>query len=87
MIEPHILPSDIDAARSDLLGLAARVEALLPRIEAAQGVHQEEALARLANLYLHMAHELMKVGDLHGELIEDPRILALRRALKSYRGL
>jgi hypothetical protein len=87
MIEPYILPSDVEAARGHILEMASRVEALLPRIEAAQGIHQEEALAKLANLYLRMAHDLMKVADLHGEMIEDPRILALRRAMKPYRGL
>lgn len=87
MIEPHVLPSDVDAARADLLDMVARAEALLPRIEAARGVHEEEALAKLANLYMRLAHDLLKVADLHREMIEHPRLMALRRALRPYQGL
>ena len=87
MIEPHVGPADIDAARTDLLGMVARAEALLPRIEAARHIHEEEALARMANLYSCLAHDLMKIASLYDEFIENPRLLAVRRALKPYKFL
>ena len=81
-------PADLDAAREDVLALVARAEALIPRIDAEDGIHAQERLARMANAYSYAAHGLLgSFGPLRDETIEHPRLLALRRALKPWRDL
>jgi hypothetical protein len=90
--DPLLERQDVETLRVLVDSAIANAEALLPRIEKAAGtkgsIHLEERLAKLANTYLSVVGDLLRQSNtLHDAMIESARLMALRRALRPYRGL